>query len=37
MSDVTRILGAIAAGDPHAAGEVLPLGYDTRWPNGGRS
>jgi RNA polymerase sigma factor (TIGR02999 family) len=28
MSDVTRILSAIEQGDPHAAGELLPLVYD---------
>jgi RNA polymerase sigma factor (TIGR02999 family) len=28
MSDVTRILNAIEAGDPHAASELLPLVYD---------
>ena len=28
MADVTRLLGAAAAGDPHAAGELLPLVYD---------
>src|SRR5262245_49925004 len=28
MSDVTRILGAIEAGDPHAAEQLLPLVYD---------
>jgi RNA polymerase sigma factor (TIGR02999 family) len=28
MSDVTRILNAIEAGDPHAAAELLPLVYD---------
>src|SRR6266852_3865844 len=28
MTDVTRILSAIDAGDPHAAGELLPLVYD---------
>lgn len=28
MSDVTRILSAIQAGDRHAAGELLPLVYD---------
>ena len=28
MSDVTRILNAIDQGDPHAAGELLPLVYD---------
>jgi RNA polymerase sigma factor (TIGR02999 family) len=27
-SDVTRILSAAAAGDPHAAGQLLPLVYD---------
>jgi RNA polymerase sigma factor (TIGR02999 family) len=27
MSDVTRILSAIEAGDPHAANELLPLVY----------
>ena len=27
MSDVTRILGAIEAGDPHAAEQLLPLVY----------
>src|SRR3712207_365736 len=26
--DVTRILGAAAGGDPHAAGELLPLVYE---------
>src|SRR5437660_4038418 len=28
MTDVTRILSAIEEGDPHAAGELLPLVYD---------
>ena len=28
MSDVTQLLGAIAAGDPKAAGELLPLVYE---------
>jgi RNA polymerase sigma factor (TIGR02999 family) len=28
MTDVTRILSAIEQGDPHAAGELLPLVYD---------
>jgi RNA polymerase sigma factor (TIGR02999 family) len=28
MSEVTRILSAIAQGDPHAAEELLPLVYD---------
>ena len=28
MADVTRLLDAAAAGDPHAAGELLPLVYD---------
>jgi RNA polymerase sigma factor (TIGR02999 family) len=28
MSDVTRLLDAAAAGDPHAAGRLLPLVYD---------
>ncbi len=28
MSDVTRILAAIDAGDTHAAGQLLPLVYD---------
>jgi RNA polymerase sigma factor (TIGR02999 family) len=28
MSEVTRILSAIEQGDPHAAGELLPLVYD---------
>jgi len=28
MSDVTHILSAIEAGDPHAAAELLPLVYD---------
>jgi RNA polymerase sigma factor (TIGR02999 family) len=28
MSDVTRILAAIDQGDPHAAGQLLPLVYD---------
>jgi RNA polymerase sigma factor (TIGR02999 family) len=28
MTDVTRILSAIAQGDPSAAGELLPLVYD---------
>jgi RNA polymerase sigma factor (TIGR02999 family) len=28
MSDVTRILSAIEAGDPHAANQLLPLVYD---------
>src|ERR671923_1038174 len=28
MNEVTRILGAIEQGDPHAAGQLLPLVYD---------
>ena len=28
MSDVTRILAAAEAGDPHAAEQLLPLVYD---------
>ena len=28
MSDVTRILSAIAKGDPHAAAQLLPLVYE---------
>jgi DNA-binding GntR family transcriptional regulator len=28
MSKVTRILSAIEKGDPHAAGQLLPLVYD---------
>jgi RNA polymerase sigma factor (TIGR02999 family) len=28
MSDVTRILSAMEQGDPHAAGQLLPLVYD---------
>src|SRR5919108_4070210 len=28
MSEATRILAAIDAGDPHAAGQLLPLVYD---------
>jgi RNA polymerase sigma factor (TIGR02999 family) len=28
MSDVTRILAAIEQGDPHAAGQLLPLVYE---------
>src|SRR5262245_16513080 len=28
MSDVTRLLDAAAAGEPHAANELLPLVYD---------
>ena len=28
MSDVTQILNAIAAGDPHAAEQLLPLVYE---------
>ena len=28
MSEVTRILSAIEQGDPHAAEQLLPLGYD---------
>jgi RNA polymerase sigma factor (TIGR02999 family) len=28
MSDITCILSAIEAGDPHAAGQLLPLVYD---------
>ena len=28
MSDVTRILGEIEAGDPQAASQLLPLIYD---------
>src|SRR5262245_45749156 len=28
MNEVTRILSAIEAGDPHDAGDLLPLVYD---------
>src|ERR671935_1547007 len=28
MSEVTRILGTIEQGDPHAAGQLLPLVYE---------
>src|SRR5262245_47697689 len=28
MSEVTRILSAVQQGDPHAAGQLLPLVYD---------
>src|SRR5437870_776790 len=28
MTDLTRILSAIEQGDPHAAGQLLPLVYD---------
>jgi RNA polymerase sigma factor (TIGR02999 family) len=28
MTDITRILSAIEQGDPHAAGQLLPLVYD---------
>ncbi len=28
MTDITRILSAIQAGDPHASGQLLPLVYD---------
>src|SRR5689334_23516845 len=28
MHDVTRLLDAAAAGDPHAPGQLLPLVYD---------
>ena len=28
MSDVTRVLSAIEAGDPRAAAQLLPLVYD---------
>ena len=28
MSELTRILSAIDAGDPHAAGQLLPMVYD---------
>jgi hypothetical protein len=28
MADVTRILDAVAAGDPRAAAELLPVVYD---------
>lgn len=28
MNDVTRVLSAIEAGDPRAAGQLLPLVYD---------
>ena len=28
MGDVTRILADIERGDPHAAGQLLPLVYD---------
>jgi hypothetical protein len=28
MSEVTRILSAVAQGDPHAASQLLPLVYD---------
>src|SRR5438270_5253353 len=30
MSEVTRVLSAIEAGDPHAAEQLLPLVYDER-------
>src|SRR5262245_52576309 len=29
VNDITRILGAIEQGDPHAAGQLWPLVYDT--------
>jgi len=28
MTEVTRILSAVAQGDPHAAEQLLPLVYD---------
>src|SRR5436190_7545640 len=28
MTDVTQVLNAIEQGDPHAAGQLLPLVYD---------
>src|SRR5438874_10197313 len=28
MSDITQLLSAIGQGDPHAAGQLLPLVYD---------
>src|SRR5262249_43201858 len=28
MTDVTRVLNSIGQGDPHAAGQLLPLVYD---------
>ena len=28
MNDVSQLLGAIEQGDPHAAGQLLPLVYD---------
>jgi hypothetical protein len=28
MNEVTRVLSAIEEGDPHAAEQLLPLGYD---------
>jgi ECF sigma factor len=28
MNEVTRILADLARGDPHAAGQLLPLVYD---------
>ena len=28
MNEVTRILSAVAQGDPHAANQLLPLVYD---------
>jgi hypothetical protein len=28
MNDVTRILGALEQGDPHAAEQLLPFVYD---------
>jgi hypothetical protein len=28
MGDVTRLVSAAEAGDPHAAAELLPLVYD---------
>jgi hypothetical protein len=28
MSEVTRLLGALGQGDPHAAAQLLPLVYD---------
>jgi hypothetical protein len=33
MSEVTRILGAIEQGDPHAAAELLPLRYCSNEPH----
>ncbi len=28
MTDITQLLSALGQGDPHAAGRLLPLGYE---------